>query len=280
MTQSIKLKKTGQLPAFAAPDGGAAGASQAGQQEEPSAPIQHYYVFAQDRQIYGPATVQLLQEWTAEGLISRETWVYDEAHDAWRHARHFKDLRAVLPTTVLHPETGCGDISREQLRRVRVFADMDDHQLEEMMHYLGKVQISSLKPVVHKGEHGGSMFLLFSGEATASTRVDGVQKILATLRPGDFFGENTLIETGPRPCDVNTNANCTFLRLRHGDFQKLLARFPDIAARFLTAVLIQLSYMNLTSSTRLSQAKALVRGSLSQTGQIHIPPVVQRRRVS
>lgn len=246
-------------------------------QEETSATVPpaslHYYVFGDDRQVYGPATLNLLQEWVTQGLVSSETWVYDEGLNAWKPARQIKELRENLPAPVVVTEETSGEISPGQLRRIRLFSDMDDQQVLEIMPYLKKVEIPALQPVARKGAHATSMYLLLRGEAEMFTIVDGSQKGLATLQAGDFFGESTLIEEGPCPFDVNTNLDCTFLRLKHGDFQTMVVKEPDLAARFLTALVRHLSYNNLATRERFAKAKALVRGSLARTGKIVVPLV-------
>ncbi len=244
----------------------------------PAAPASlHFYVFAEDRQVYGPATIDVLKEWVAQGLVSVETWIYDEAPNCWRLARQIKELKEDLPVPTQIQEVLASDLTIGQLRGIRIFSDMDDHQLAEILSKLTKVTFDALKPVVQKGEHGGSMFLLLVGEAIITTKVNGALKTLSTLREGDFFGESTLIEPGPRPYDVSTTKSCTFLRLKYGDFQKMLVQQSDIAARLLTALVRHMSYINLATNERFAQAKAMVRGSLSQTGQIVVPPIMLKR---
>jgi CRP-like cAMP-binding protein len=233
----------------------------------------HYYVFGDDRQVYGPATISLLQEWLTQGLVSSETWVYLEGMNTWKLARQIKELQENLPPPVVVTEQGTEEISPGQLRRIRLFSDMDDQQVQEILPYLKKVEIPALQPVARKGAHANSMYLLLRGEAQMFTIVDGSQKGLATIQAGDFFGESTLIEEGPCPFDINTNLDCTFLRLKGADFQTMLVKQPDVAARFLTAMVRHLSYNNLATRERFAKAKALVRGSLARTGKIVVPLV-------
>ncbi|MDD2708630.1 MAG: cyclic nucleotide-binding domain-containing protein [Verrucomicrobiae bacterium] len=230
----------------------------------------HYYVFAADRQVYGPANLSLLQDWIAQGLIDGESWVYDEGNDVWRRVKSIKELRSSLQSPIALKEDE-SDVSPAHLRRIRLFSDMDDHQLKEILSYLKKVSIPAMQPVARKGAHSTSMHLLLSGEASMFTIVDGMQKGLATIQVGDFFGESTLIEEGPCPFDINTTQECVFLRLRHSDFQDMLCKQPDLAARFLTALVRHLSYNNIATRDRFAKAKALVRGSLARTGKIVVP---------
>ena len=219
----------------------------------------------------------MLQEWAAQGLVSSETWVFEENANVWKKGSQIKNLHQVIPKPIVAAEAASSDTNVGQLRRIRLFSDMDDHQLEEILPYLSKVQFPGLKPVVQKGEHGSYMYLLLTGEANITTTVDNVRKILSALRPGDFFGESTLVEEGPRPFDVEANTDCTFLRLKHDDFQAILANHPNLASRFLIALVRHLSYLNLNTSTRFAQAKAFVKGSLHQTGEVVLPPTVKRR---
>jgi CRP-like cAMP-binding protein len=252
-------------------------AAQSSSQAAADAAVHHYYVFAADRQVYGPATLSLLQEWTSQGLVSHETWVFDEELNGWRLGRQIAQIRNILPTPTVLTELSCGDLSHDQLRRIRIFGDMDDHQLDEMAKHLSKVQIPALRNIVQKGEHGNSLLLLLEGEAAVITKKDGMTKILSTLQAGDFFGESTLVEVAPRPYDVKATMDCSFLLLKHSAFQRILNRHPDIASRFLTGVVRQLSYINLQTSARFADAKALSRSTMSQTGKIELPPMIRKR---
>jgi CRP-like cAMP-binding protein len=236
----------------------------------------HYYVFAEDRQTYGPATLSLLQEWAAQGSINQDTWIYHESTNAWKTASTLKELRQVLPRVTSIQESRCDDILPSQLRRIRLFSDMDDDQVEEFMNYLHKSEVPPHRPVVTKGEPGRFVYLLFQGEATVSTKIDGNYKQLAALQAGDFFGESTLVEEGSYPFDVHAKTGCIFLRLRHRDFQVLLVKQPDLAARFLSAIVRHMSFVIQTTNLRSAQAKAFSKASLSQTGQILLPPVQKK----
>src|SRR5713101_6899175 len=53
-----------------------------------------------------------------------------------------------------------------------------------------------------EGEPGKEMFVLHSGKVSISKRVRDADKVLATLGPGEFFGEMAIISNKPR----NANA--------------------------------------------------------------------------
>src|SRR5437773_1238057 len=49
-----------------------------------------------------------------------------------------------------------------------------------------------------EGQPGKEMFVLQSGKVAISKKVRDVEKVLATLGPGEFFGEMAIISNKPR----------------------------------------------------------------------------------
>src|SRR3970282_1311707 len=92
------------------------------------------------------------------------------------------------------------------LRRVQLFADMDRRQVEQIARLLKERPFVKGETVIMEGSGGAAFFLIDSGEATVSSK--GVH--LATLGPGDYFGEIALIDGGPRSATVTaaTDMGC------------------------------------------------------------------------
>ncbi|MBV9463615.1 MAG: cyclic nucleotide-binding domain-containing protein, partial [Verrucomicrobiae bacterium] len=109
-------------------------------------------------------------------------------------------------------------------------------QLERFLGLLEKVKLGPFRPVVRKGEHGDAMFLVLGGEARVVDKIDGKDQTLQTLEVGNFFGEISLFDQGPRTADVVTNKDSTFLKISKAALQRLLAEQPDVAAAFLMAL--------------------------------------------
>jgi cyclic nucleotide-binding protein/uncharacterized protein DUF4339 len=238
----------------------------------------HYYVFGGDRQIYGPATIELLQDWAKEGAISAQSWIYLESEDKWKHA---KDIAEVAPFTAecakveCTPATGGGGVRPGQLRRLVLFADMADDQLEKFVGLLEKVSLPSFRTIVKKGEHGDAMFLVLVGEARVVDNIDGAEKTLHTLEAGDFFGEVSLFDEGPRTANVVTNKDSTFLKISKANFHKLVAEHPAVAAAFLTA-LARFMAARLRSTNKMYSA-SLLFGKAGE-GQIKSPQGMNLRK--
>ena len=122
------------------------------------------------------------------------------------------------------------------LRGVRLFAGLQDPQLESLLKYLEPVQIQQFSHLVRRGEHGDAMYLILEGELRALTIVEGKESTLATMVAGDCFGEISLLDQGPRSADVIANIDTKLMKLSSGAFEKLLHEAPTLAVPLLLAL--------------------------------------------
>lgn len=86
----------------------------------------------------------------------------------------------------------------DALRRVRLFADLNERELREVARLLKPRTFAAGEAVIREGSGGGVLYVIESGVATVSVR--GEQR--ATLGPGDHFGEVALIDEGPRTATI------------------------------------------------------------------------------
>lgn len=229
-----------------------------------------FFVFADDRQVYGPADVSLLQEWARQGLVSPETWVFHEGSDTWARGKGIAVLNGLLTAPTPSPETRASGVGLRggQLRRIRLFAEMTNEQAEAFAGMLERVQARAFSPIVRQGEHGDAMFLLLEGEARVSIRTQGKEDTITMLGVGDFFGEMALLDSGPRSADVVANRDCVLLKLAKSNFDRMIAETPEIASRFLLAMNRFLGGRLRATNERFAKAQQFARGA---SGQIAAP---------
>jgi CRP/FNR family transcriptional regulator, cyclic AMP receptor protein len=122
-------------------------------------------------------------------------------------------------------------IDGETLSRVTLFADLDGPQLEEVAHTLDEERFASGSRVLRKGLSNGGFYVILEG--TASVVVDGDER--AVLRPGDFFGEASILSGDVAIADVVAQSELRCAVAEAGDLRPLLLRFPSIATRMLEA---------------------------------------------
>jgi len=102
--------------------------------------------------------------------------------------RHGHDLKA-LPLT-----TPC-------------FGGLSDASVDLLIPLLAEGRFDAGATIVAEDEPGRSLFILHAGELVVSKRGDSEHEIrLASLGPGDFFGEMTLIEMQNRSATVVARA--------------------------------------------------------------------------
>ncbi|MEW9836517.1 Crp/Fnr family transcriptional regulator [Mesorhizobium marinum] len=83
-----------------------------------------------------------------------------------------------------------------------------------------------------EGTGGAAFFIIESGKATVSSK--GVT--LATLGPGDYFGEIALIDGGPRSATVTATTNMVCYGLTFWEFRPLIERNGTIGWKLLQAL--------------------------------------------
>src|SRR5205814_1706213 len=106
------------------------------------------------------------------------------------------------------------------LRRSDLFRFLPDKHFEKIRSLLQEERHDFGDLIVKQCEPASAFYILISGRARAvkSRATNGGQLVLATLQPGDRFGEAALTKGGPRTptCRRRTQVNLAFYR--DGDF--------------------------------------------------------------
>ena len=84
-----------------------------------------------------------------------------------------------------------------------------------------------------EGDRGEEMFILQSGKVKISKKIRGVEKTLATLEKGEFFGEMAILNDKPRSASAETIEDCDMLVIDRKTFETLLRSNVEIAIRFI-----------------------------------------------
>jgi len=124
----------------------------------------------------------------------------------------------------------------KMLHSLPLFAEFTEAELEGALDLIDKVQFPTGQCIVRQDEKGDCMFVLVEGSARVVHRRDGREIELAVLKPGDFFGELALVDSGPRSADVETLTPCSLLRIEHGALRAIAGVYPNAAFKLLIAV--------------------------------------------
>ena len=115
----------------------------------------------------------------------------------------------------------------DALAGVPLFAGLDADGLASLVHGMRIRRFRRGETVFHVGDPGDALFIVMSGSIKITLPADsGDEAILATLRPGDFFGELALLDGAPRSATaVAIEATETYI-LARDRFRELIATEP------------------------------------------------------
>ena len=125
---------------------------------------------------------------------------------------------------------------RDQLRDKTLFKEFTDQEMEEFIELLDRRETAAGELVVRQDELGECMYIVVKGRARVVHHTEGHHVELATLRDGDFFGELSLVDHGPRSADVQALDHCVLLRIDLGAVSALAGVYPNAAFKFLVAI--------------------------------------------
>jgi CRP/FNR family transcriptional regulator, cyclic AMP receptor protein len=120
----------------------------------------------------------------------------------------------------------------ELIARVPLFERCSKRELAAIAGIADQIERPEGRVVVHEGELGQEFWVLIEG--TAEVTRDGTR--VATLGPGDFFGEIALVSNVPRTASVRTTSPVRALVVSSRDFWTLLDAAPGTQRKILETV--------------------------------------------
>ena len=110
------------------------------------------------------------------------------------------------------------------LRRVPLFSLLTVHQAEALGSAVSKRRFKRGEALVVQGQKSDALYLLLTGRARVSASdTRGREVILATLMPGDYLGEMSIIDNEPHSASVHALVQTDVLALGRAEFTRCLA---------------------------------------------------------
>jgi CRP-like cAMP-binding protein len=104
----------------------------------------------------------------------------------------------------------------ERLRAIPVFASLDDETLRAVAVFAGESSVAAGKQVVSEGDYAHEFMAIEEG--TAEVLRGGAR--IATLGPGDFFGEIGVVEKTLRTASVVATSPMRLITLTRWDLKR------------------------------------------------------------
>jgi CRP-like cAMP-binding protein len=120
----------------------------------------------------------------------------------------------------------------ELIKRVPLFADLDDRELREVAESMKERTFSAGESVTEEGKGGVGFFVIEDGKAKVSV---GGQEV-RTLGSGDYFGEIGLIADIDRTATITADSDLRCYGMTFWDFRPLVESNASIAWKLLQAM--------------------------------------------
>jgi CRP/FNR family cyclic AMP-dependent transcriptional regulator len=120
----------------------------------------------------------------------------------------------------------------ERLAKVPIFSGCSKRELDAIVRAAKEVSHTDGHIIAREGDRGVGFFLITEGAA----KVTRGGKPLAKLGPGDFFGEISLLDRGPRTATVTAASSVKLIGITAWVFRGLLEEHPSIAMKMLEVV--------------------------------------------
>jgi CRP/FNR family transcriptional regulator len=154
----------------------------------------------------------------------------------------------------------------ELLRSVPLFADLEEGELERFSQVAVPRSFPAGTRVFHEGDSSDACYIVREGSFRVTREhSDGRAITLATLGPGEIFGELAMLDGDTRSASAESITDGTLLALPANDVRSLLGRNPEIALKLVAGLVRRLRAANMRLSRQSFQTvPSRVAGILAQ----------------
>ena len=124
----------------------------------------------------------------------------------------------------------------ERLANIELFSELTNKEIKKVASYMTTIDVRQGCDLTVQGTVGREFMIIAEGEATV--RRNG--RLVATLGPGDFFGELAVIAGVPRTATVTAESAMVVEALNRREFSSLLDESPKLARKILVGAVKRL----------------------------------------
>ena len=124
------------------------------------------------------------------------------------------------------------DAKVELIKGVPLFSECSRRELEQIASIADEIDLPQARELTHEGGPGREFFVLIEGDASVRQGDQEVNR----LGPGDFFGEMSVLDGGPRTADVVADKDTECLTLVDWDIRPVLMQNAGLTYKMLLDV--------------------------------------------
>ena len=123
------------------------------------------------------------------------------------------------------------------LQKSLLCTDLTPDEISLIAEVLKRRKVPKDGTVFNEGDMGAEMFVLLSGDLSAFvSQSDGTERWMFNIKPGDFFGEMSIIASEPRSATILAKTASELAVLQAVDFYRLIFDQPCIGIKLLNAI--------------------------------------------
>jgi len=135
-----------------------------------------------------------------------------------------------------------------------LFSSLSKRELRNLTSILHHRTYQDGEAVFLKGQPGAAMFIINSGQVNVvDYDKDGRAVVIATLNPGDFFGELALLDDSPRSASAVVTMPSVIYAISRADLERLLSSSPQIGMRVYHALAVIIGARLRNANAQLSE---------------------------
>ncbi len=123
-----------------------------------------------------------------------------------------------------------------RLSKFRLFAGLGEDELATLLQLTDTHFFPSGSRIFTAGDEGHCLYVLLEGRVRITVETNDREIELDQLGSGDFFGEISLVDDGPRSAHVTALDDCTLLRITRMTIGVLAGLQPGAAIQILGAI--------------------------------------------
>jgi CRP-like cAMP-binding protein len=132
----------------------------------------------------------------------------------------------------------------DELGRVPIFSELSPRQLRRVLRATEEYVYMDGSTIVAERATTEQLFVILEG----SVRVVRGGRTVARMGTGDFFGEISLLDGGPRTASIVAEGPVRCLVLLRNEFREILEEVPTVAAKTLRSLATRLRKLERSTS--------------------------------
>ena len=140
------------------------------------------------------------------------------------------------------------------LKENEIFKSLNDREIALLATFIEERSYQAGTPLFYENMKSEAMYIIVSGRIKLSKMLsEGEERTLTVLGAGDYFGENALLEEGPRTVSAIVLQDANLLVLKRSSFQKLIEKEPKLAMKVILGMYQVLAERIRKASPKLQQ---------------------------